>query len=68
MISGSGLGWSVPRPPLLNNMPTTGDVRIFSSATASNLHDLTCSDLASFMVDLLTPDDHLGEAVTMADR
>ena len=67
-VSGSGLDWVIARPPFLTDKPAIGDVRIFSADTHDHPHSITRSDLAAFMVAQLTSDDHLGKAVTIANR
>ena len=67
-IGGSELDWVLVRPPFLTDKPATGDVRIFSTDSRDNPHVITRSDLAEFMIAQLTSDDHLGKAVTVANR
>jgi len=43
-------------------------VRIFAADSRDEAHSITRSDLAAFLVDQLTSDDHLGQAVTIANR
>ena len=68
IISNSGLDWVVARPPFLTERPATGNIRIFAAGSRDHPHSITRSDLAAFMVAQLSSDDHLGEAVTIANR
>jgi len=68
VVSGSGLEWVITRPPVLTDEPATGDVRIFSADNRDQAHSITRSDLAAFLVAELTSDDHLRQAVTIANR
>lgn len=67
-VSGSELDWVITRPPILIDKPTTGDVRVFSTDSRDKAHSITRADLAAFLVAQLTSDDHLREAVTVANR
>lgn len=68
VVSGSGLDWVITRPPVLADEPATDDVRIFSADNHDQAHTITRSDLAAFLVAQLTSDDHLRQAVTIANR
>jgi uncharacterized protein YbjT (DUF2867 family) len=68
VVSGSGLEWVITRPPVLTDEPATGDVRTFSPTNRDQAHSITRSDLAAFLVAQLTSDDHLRQAVTIANR
>lgn len=67
-VSGSELDWVITRPAVLTDKPATGDVRIFSADNRDKAHSITRSDLAAFLVAQLTSDDHLRQAVTIANR
>lgn len=67
-VSGSELDWVITRPAALTDKPATGDVRIFSADNRAKAHSRTRSDHAAFLVAQLTSDDHLREAVTIANR
>ncbi len=67
-VSGSDLDWVITRPAVLTGKPATGDVRIFSAGNRDKAHSITRSDLAAFLVAQLTSDDHLRQAVTIANR
>ena len=68
VVSESGLEWVITRPPVLTDEPATKDVRIFSPDDRDQAHSITRSDLAAFLVAQLTSDDHLRQAVTIANR
>ena len=68
IVSGSELDWVITRPAILTEKPATGDVRIFSADNRDKAHSITRSDLAAFLVAQLTSDDHLRQAVTIANR
>ncbi len=67
-VTGSKLDWVITRPAILTQKAATGDVRIFSAGTRNKAHSITRSDLAAFLVSQLTSDDHLRQAVTIANR
>lgn len=67
-VRGSDLDWVITRPAVLNEKPATGDVRVFSSDNREKAQGVTRADLAAFLVAQLTSDDHLREAVTLANR
>jgi NAD(P)H-binding len=67
-VTGSELDWVITRPAILTEKPATGDVRIFSADNRSKAHSITRSDLAAFLVAQLTSDNHLRQAVTIANR
>ncbi len=67
-VSGSELDWVITRPAVLTDKPATGDVRIFSADNRDHAHFITRSDLAAFLVTQLSSDDHLRQAVTIANR
>ncbi len=67
-VSGSKLDWVITRPAVLTDKSATGDVRVFSTDSRNKAHSITRADLAAFLVAQLTSDDHLREAVTVANR
>ena len=67
-VTGSELDWVITRPAILTEKPATGDVRIFSPGNRDKAHSITRADLAAFLVAQLTSDDHLRQAVTIANR
>lgn len=67
VVSGSGLDWVIARPPVLTDEPATGDVRVLSADEGGQASFITRSDLATFLVAQLNSDDHLRQAVTIAN-
>lgn len=67
VVGGSGLDWVITRPPVLTDEAAVGDVRILSADSGEQAHFITRSDLADFLVAQLTADDHLRQAVTIAN-
>jgi len=68
VVRASGLDWIITRPPVLNDEPATGDVRVLTAQSSELAHSITRADLATFIVAQLTNDDHLQHAVTIANR
>jgi putative NADH-flavin reductase len=66
-VDASGLEWIIVRPPFLNDDPATGKIRVLSGETGETAHKLTRADLAAFMVDQLSSDEHLRKAVAIAN-
>ena len=66
-VVGSDLDWVILRPPFLTDDPAQGHVRVFEAATRETAHKITRTDLAAFMVAQLTTDEHLHQAVTIAN-
>lgn len=66
-VSGSDLDWVITRPAVLTDKPATGDVRVFPADNREKARSITRSDLAAFLVAQLTSDDHLRQAVTVAN-
>lgn len=66
-VSRSGMDWVILRPAVLSDEPAKGDVRLFHAETGEKTHKITRADLASFMVAQLSSDEHLHEAVTIAN-
>ena len=67
-VEASGLDWIILRPAILSDDPAKGDVRVFEAGTGEKAHKITRSDLASFMVAQLSSDEHLHQAVTIANN
>jgi len=68
VVRASGLDWIITRPPVLNDEPATGDVRVLTAQSGELAHSITRADLATFIVAQLTNNDHLQHAVTIANR
>jgi uncharacterized protein YbjT (DUF2867 family) len=64
-IDASGLDYVIARPPILSDDPATGSFRVFSPTEKA--HKITRADLARFLVDQLTANEHLGHAVVVAN-
>ncbi|WP_460586200.1 NAD(P)-dependent oxidoreductase [Hymenobacter arcticus] len=67
-VEASELDWVILRPAILTDAPATGQVRVFEAETGENAHQITRADLAAFMVAQLTTDEHLHQAVTIANN
>ena len=68
VVRGSGLDWVITRPAVLTDKAATGHVRTLSAGDRGRARSITRADLAAFLVTQLTSDDHLRQAVTLADR
>jgi len=66
-VESSSLEWVILRPALLNDDPATGNVRVFSAESDGKAHKITRADLAAFMIAQLSSDEHLHQAVTVAN-
>jgi putative NADH-flavin reductase len=64
-IRASGLDFVIVRPPILGDTPPTGNVTVLDAGKTG--HKITRADLANFLVDQLTFDDHLRSAVTVVN-
>ena len=64
-VKASGTEWVLVRPPMLSDDPPTGNVRIITGDETA--HKITRSDLAQFMVDQLTVNTYVGQAVVIAN-
>lgn len=68
VVRGSGLDWVITRPAVLTDKAATGHVRTLSAGDRGRARSITRADVAAFLVAQLTGDDHLRQAVTLADR
>jgi len=66
-VEASNLDWVILRPAILNDDPATGNIRVFSAETGEKAHKITRADLAGFMVAQLSDNEHLHQAVTVAN-
>jgi hypothetical protein len=57
--------WVLVRPPILTDDAATGEIKVISKQEVA--HKITRGDLARFLVDQLTSDAHLGQAVVIAN-
>jgi putative NADH-flavin reductase len=64
-VQASGLEFVIARPPILTEDPATGSVIIVEAESKG--HKITRADLAQFLVDQLTDDQFLGQAVVVAN-
>jgi uncharacterized protein YbjT (DUF2867 family) len=65
-VSASGLEYVIARPPVLTDGAPVGSVTILNGSGTG--HSLTRADLANFLVEQLTSDTHLRQAVTVVNR
>ncbi len=65
-IKASALEWVVVRPAILTDDPASGRVRVFSEDYGEKAHKISREDLAAFMIDQLSSDEHLRRSVTIA--
>lgn len=68
VVRASGLDWVITRPPVLSDDLATGDIRVLTAESGELAHSITRADLATFIVDQLTNDEHLNHAVTIANH
>ena len=64
-ITHSHVEWVIVRPPILSDADSTGSVKVIEEG--EHAHKITRGDLAQFLVDQLTSDQHLGQHVTIAN-
>jgi putative NADH-flavin reductase len=67
VVEASGLDWVILRPAILSDGPATGNVRVFKAKTGEKANKLTRADLASVMLAQLSSDEHLHQAVAIAN-
>jgi putative NADH-flavin reductase len=65
VVKASDLDFVIVRPPLLTDDPATGSVHIVGGEHKG--HKITRGDLAQFLVDQLTSDENLNQAVVVAN-
>ncbi len=65
-ITASALEWVILRPAILTDDPAGGRVRVYSEDDDGKAHKISRADLAAFMVDQLSSDEHLRRLVTIA--
>ncbi len=66
-VKSSGLDWVILRPAILTDDPATGNVRVFDAEAGEKAYKITRADLASFMIAQLSNNEHLHQAVTIAN-
>ena len=64
-VSSSGLEFVIARPPILTDDAATGSVKVVREGEKG--HKITRADLAQFLVDQLSNDQYLGQAVVIAN-
>ena len=64
-VRASGLDFVLVRPPVLKNGEAKGSVKVLGAHETAG--SITRADLAAFLVDQLTSDAHVGQAVTVAN-
>lgn len=64
-VQTSGLQFVIARPPLLTEDAATGVVMVVPQGSKG--HKITRADLAQFLVDQLSGDKYLGQAVVVAN-
>ena len=64
-VTHSGLRFTIARPPVLSDDPATGSYQIVPAS--GKAHKITRADLAQFLVDQLTSDAYVGQAVVVAN-
>lgn len=65
-IKASSLEWVILRPAILTDDPASGRVQVFSEDGGEKAHKISREDLAAFMVDQLSSDEHLRLSITIA--
>jgi putative NADH-flavin reductase len=65
-LAPTDIDWIVVRPAVLTNDKLTGRVKVFTRATGAEAHRIARADVAAFMLDQLTSDKYLRQAVTIA--
>ena len=64
-VSHSQVEWVLVRPPVLDDHDATGSVHVVPAGEIA--HKITRADLAQFLVDQLTSNQYVGQAVTVAN-
>ena len=64
-VNTSGLDFVIARPPVLTDDPATGSIKLVDKESKG--HKITRADLAQFLVDQLSNDQNLGQAVVVAN-
>ena len=64
-VSQSALDWILVRPPVLTDDAPTGSIKVLQADEIA--HEITRADLAQFLVQQLTDDTYLRQAVVVAN-
>lgn len=69
LVAGSGLDWTVVRPPYLSNGPATGRVRMETGRAefARGPYRISRRDLAATLLDLAVSQRHIGDVVLVSE-
>lgn len=66
-VEASGLDWTILRPAILTDNDATGKVRVVKEGTDEKAHKITRADVAAFMVEQLSSNAYLHQAITIAN-
>jgi len=61
----AGVPYVLVRPAVLNDQPAVGSVRVVADVEKGR--QVTRADLAAFVIEQLTTDTHVNQAVTIAN-
>lgn len=67
-VQASGIDWVLVRPPHLTDGEATGNIKVIASGTSEKAHKISRADLAAFMLQQLTSDTHLRQAIIVANQ
>lgn len=67
VVRATDLDWVITRPPVLSDEPAGGEVRVLTPDSGELANTITRAGLAAFIVDQLSYDQYLRQAVTIAD-
>jgi len=65
-LARTGIDWVVVRPAVLTNDQPTGQVQVLTRRTGGKARRIARADTAAFMLDQLTSEQYLRQAVTIA--
>lgn len=65
-LAGTHIDWIVVRPAVLTNDQPTGQVRVLTRQAGGKARSIARADTAAFMLDQLTSEKYLRQAVTIA--
>jgi putative NADH-flavin reductase len=65
-LAQTDIDWTVARPAVLTNEKLAGGVNVFTRKSGAKAHRIARADVAAFMLDQLTSDKYLKQAVTIA--
>jgi putative NADH-flavin reductase len=67
ILSHSGVGWTIFRPPMLTNRAAKGNYRTSTTGTLPHAYAITRRDLATAMLDSITDDSLIRRFVAIAN-